>query len=141
MSPEYNEVLNEIIKGLVVIVVPVLLRIVHRLILKLEAWVESKTTNEVLKRIEHEAFEVVAAMEQAVAGPVKEAAADGKLSDEERQRIKRAALDTLRDRLKGLPAQFLPDFEKRLSDSLEAAVCKIGLVALPQNPPPAPGSK
>lgn len=140
MSPEYSEVLNEIIKGLVVIVVPVMLRIVHRLILKLEAWVESRTANETLKRIEHEAFEVVAAMEQAVAGPLKEATADGKLTDEEKQRIKRAALDTLRDRLKGIPAQFLPDLEKRMSDSLEAAVCKIGLVA-PQNPPPAPGSK
>ncbi len=139
MNAETTSLLTDALKLVLMASTPVLLALANSLARKLEAWLESKTTNETLKRIEHEAFEVVASIAQSVAEPIKEAAADGKLTDEERQRIKGIALDKLRERLGALPASILPDLEKRLSDSIEAAVCKIGLAK--SDPQPAPAAQ
>ncbi len=121
------EITSELLKLVIAAATPIVVVLIGKMARKIEAWIESKTTNETLRRIEHEAFEVVAAVGQSVADPIKETAADGKLTDEERQRIKTAALDTLKARLGDLPKSLLPDLQKRLSDAVEAAVLKIGI--------------
>lgn len=121
------ETANEMMKLVIAAATPIIVAIAGKLAAKISTWIESKTTNETLRRIEHEAFEVVAAVGQAVATPIKEASADGKLTDEERQRIKNTALDALKSRLGDLPKSLLPDLQNRLSDAVEAAVLKIGI--------------
>lgn len=111
---------NEIATALIVALVPVALPLIGRLYWWIATWIEAQITNQRLQRIAHETAEVVAAIGQSVAGPIKEAAVDGKLSDEEKQRLKRIALDALRLRLADLPARLIT--EQRLSDAIEAAV-------------------
>jgi hypothetical protein len=127
MSPEYASALSEILKAMLIAATPIVVALLQKLAKKIEAWIDAQTTNETLKRIEHEALDTVAAVGQSVADPIKEAAADGKLTDEEKQRIKRIALDTLKARVSSVPAALLPDLEKRLSDAVESAVMRLGL--------------
>lgn len=112
--------LNEIVTAVIVALVPVALPLIGRLYWWVATWIESHITNQRLQRVAHEAAEVVSAIGQSMAGPIKEAAADGKLSDEDKQRLKRCALDALRQRLADLPARLITD--QRLSDAIEAAV-------------------
>jgi hypothetical protein len=134
---DYNVLLTECIKALIIAAVPLVLALIARGYQWATAWIEAHTTNQYLLRIEHEAFQVVAAVGQSIAEPVKEALKDGKLDDIERQRIKTIALDALRARLAGLPAQLLSD--QRLSDAIEAAVPRAKAVA--SVPLPAPASR
>lgn len=117
---DYNVLLTEVIKALVIALVPVLTVLVGRLYCWLVAWIEAHTTNQHLLRIEREAFAVVAAVGQSIADPLKEALKDGKLDDTERQRLKMIATDALKARLAGLPAQLLTP--QRISDAIEAAI-------------------
>ena len=127
MNAETSAVLTDLLKIAVTVSAPILIALVKKLATKLEAWIEAQTTNETLKRIEHEAFDTVSAVGQAVADPIKEAAADGKLTDEEKQKIKGIALDKLKSRLGSIPSALLPDLEKRLADAVESAVMRLGI--------------
>lgn len=115
-------VLSEILKAAAIAALPAFFGLVAALFSALRAWIEANTRSTWLQVINREALEVVAAVAQTVAGPTKEAAADGKLSGEDAQRIKQIALDTLRTRLALIPAHLFPDLEKRLSDAVEASV-------------------
>lgn len=116
-------VLSEILKGALIASIPAFFGVISALFTLFRAWVEAHTKSVYLQVIAREALDVTSAVAQTVAGPLKEAAEDGKLSDSDKQRIKQIALDALRNRLLGiLPKDMFPDLDKRLSDAIEASV-------------------
>lgn len=145
---DLNQTLTEIIKTIIVVGTPIAMWMAAKLWVWLCAWIDAHTQNQYLLRIAHEAEQVVAAMAQSMAGPIKEAAADGKLTDEEKQRIKSSAMDALRQRLMGyIPSALLTD--TRLGQAIEASVSgtkpieatMTGIRGNTENPQPAPVSQ
>jgi hypothetical protein len=134
-----NYILNELLKAVIVVGVPIALSLATAAYGWVKDWVKSHTTNQYLLRIGHEAAQIVAAMGQSMAGPMKDAAADGKLTEAEMQRVKGAALDALRSRLAGLPAELITDV--KLGQAIEAAVGNTKLPAASVVPPVAPVSR
>jgi hypothetical protein len=130
-----SEVTSEILKAVVIALVPAAFGLVAWIASHLKAWIEANVKNALLKRIANEALEVVGAVSQSISEPAKEAAKDGKLTDDEKARIKALAVDALMKRLKDIPAHILPDLAARASDAIEAAV------KATKNPPQAQPSK
>jgi hypothetical protein len=113
-----EEIKHAVIAG----AVPVLVTLIGWGLSMLRAWLEAKIKNEWAQRIAAEAFQVVGAVAQAVGDDLKESTKDGKLSEDEKQRLKGIAVNALRDRLKDVPKHVFPDLESRMSDAIEAAV-------------------
>jgi hypothetical protein len=127
---DWQAMTTECIKVLAMAAAPFLLALVARAYQWIVVWIEAHTTNQYLLRIEREAFTVVAAVAQSIAEPLKESLKDGKLDDAERQRLKTIAMDALKARLVGLPANMLSD--QRLSDAIEAAIPQAKAAATPR---------
>jgi hypothetical protein len=100
-------------------------------------WLKSKTKNEqvqgALDIANDVTMTVVMALQQTMAGPLKAAASDGKLTDDEKTQLKRAAIDALKQaygesglkelqKILGLGEDALMSF---LVAKLEAAVLNI----------------
>jgi uncharacterized protein YktB (UPF0637 family) len=102
--------------------IPVVVTLIGWALSMLRSWLQAKIANEYAQRIAAEAFQVVGAVAQAIGDDLKESAKDGKLSEEEKQRLKRLALETLKERLRDVPKHLFPDLEARMSDAIEAAV-------------------
>jgi len=134
---EWNTVLTETLKALLIASIPALAAVVASLWGYLKAWIEAQTRNQWLLVIEREAFQVVAAVGQSMVSALKEKTADGSLSPEDCQHVKTVALDTLKARLSAIPRAMFPDLEKRLADAVEAAVP----AAKAANPTSSPVSK
>jgi len=104
-------------------------------------WLVSKTKSEVAGRVSDLAFQVVLEIQQTVAAKIREAAADGVITAEEKAAIKEAALDVLRSRVgaKGITEikavlGYPPDqIDGFLGGLIESAVFKLKLMT-----PPAP---
>ena len=134
-----NQILNELLKAVIVVGVPIFLSLVTAAYGWLKTWVKAHTTNQYVLRIGHESAVVVGAVGQSVAQPLKDAAADGKLTAEEMQRVKGIALDALKARLVGLPAELITD--TKLGQAIEAAVGATKMPAASVVPPVAPVSR
>lgn len=113
-----EEIKHAVIAG----AVPVLVMLIGWAFSWVRAWLEAKIKNEWAQRIAAEAFQVVGAVAQAVGDDLKESAKDGKLSEDEKNRLKGIAMNALRDRLRDVPKHVFPDIESRMSDAIEAAV-------------------
>lgn len=144
-----NEFLNELLKALLAAMVPVLATILGLLARKLLAWIESKTTNEYLKTVEHEAEEIVLAIDSEIVSGAKQAVADGTITPAELEevfaRAKNKALELLQNRLKTYPAQIAQKVGAKASEVIEAQLAKqkaIGSIIspAPSNPQRAPAS-
>jgi hypothetical protein len=133
-----SEVTSEALKCILIAAMPYIVSLIGRLFSYVREYIEASTRNQWLLAIEKEAFEVVAAIGQKTAGPLKEAAADGKLTDEEKNRLKQIAMDELQARLKGIPMRLFPDLVGKLGHAIEAAVPQAKVL---QNPPQAQPSK
>lgn len=134
---DWNAILNEALKAVITVAIPVASVAAGWAWMKVQAWIDANVTNQTLLRIAHEAEVVVGALGQSVGGPLKEGAADGKLTDEEKQRIKSAAIDCLKTRLADLPSRFITD--AKLHQAIENAVGAAKAAPAPKaEQPPAP---
>ena len=113
-----DEIKNAVIAG----AVPVVVMLIGWAFSWFRAYLQSKIKNETLRRISAEAFEVVAAVGQAIGDDLKEAGKDGKLSEDEKAMLKTKAMNALMARLKDIPAHVIPDLGERVSEAIEAAV-------------------
>ncbi len=134
---DWSQLLSDVLKAALVAAVPAIMAMVGSLFGYLKAYIEANTKNAYLQVIEREAFEVVSALGQATVGPMKAAAADGKLTPEEIKQVKDVAIAELRARLKNIPSHLFPDLLGRIGHAVESAVAQ----TKPVNPPSAPASK
>jgi hypothetical protein len=135
---DYHQLLSDVLKAALIASVPVIMALVTAALGWLKAWIDANVKNVYLQVISNEALEVVSAIMQKTSQPIKDAAVDGKLSDEEKAKIKQIAIDELMARLKGIPAHIFPDLMGRVGHAIEAA---IPVAKALQNPQSAPVSK
>lgn len=119
-----NDVLTEIIKGVTALAVPVLAAVFLQVLHLLKSWIEVKIKNQVIARISQEALDVVLFVAQSIGDDFKEAAKDGKLTEDEKAKLKNIAVDALKRRLSDIPAKLFPDIEKRIEEAIESAIKK-----------------
>jgi len=121
---DWHTLLNDIIKAVVIAAIPALTGLVALAFSWLREYAKTHIQNAILQRITNEAFEVVLAVGQAIGDDFKKAAADGKLSEDEKATLKTRAINALKLRLIDIPKHLLPNLETRLSEAIEAAVAK-----------------
>lgn len=133
-----NEILNELLKALTVALIPVVATLAGLLAKKALAWLESKTTNEYLKTVEHEAEEIVLALDAEIVSTAKQAASDGVITQAELAeafaRAKNKALELLQIRLKNYPAKIAAQVASKASEVIEAQITKQKANGSIQNP-------
>lgn len=130
--------MNDMLQGVLAIVVPVLATMIGRALVALLREAEARTANAWIQRIEREAQEVVLAVSQTYSDALKAAAADGKLTAEECATAKAQALALLRDRLVNIPAALLAG--DKLGTAIEAAVLDTLVHSRPRPAPVAESS-
>lgn len=96
--------------------------VVIKISLLIKNLIEQKIKEQFLARIFNEALETVIYVSQTVGDYMKEAAKDGKLSEDEKATLKKLAVDSLKRRLADIPSKFIPDLQKRIEEAVEAAV-------------------
>lgn len=124
-----NEVLDQVIKALLVTVVPA---VVAWLCSWVREWAKAHVSNENLKAFLMEVDDTVAYLKQQLSDPWKAAAADGKLTEAEKAQLKERAVEILKERLKHLPERFLT--KERIEAAIEAAVGRNKPTVDPQKP-------
>lgn len=134
---DYHQILSDVLKAALIAAVPAIMAAITAALGWLRSWLEANTKNQWLLIIEREAFEVVAAIQQKTAQPIKDAASDGKLSDEEKKRIQDIAIAELQARLKDIPKHLFPDLVGRIGHAIEAAVPAAKALQNPQSAQPS----
>ncbi|MBF0406702.1 MAG: hypothetical protein HQM10_05070 [Candidatus Riflebacteria bacterium] len=139
-----QEILNEVIKVVIIVMIPIVGKILNILVGKLIEWVESKTHNENLKTLEHEAGEVILAVEGNIVSGARKAFSDGKITQQELEDIyidaKHIATNQIKERLKTFPGIFAASVEGKLTDLVEAQLIKQKTIGAIVNPRPAQSS-
>lgn len=130
---------SEILQAVLTAAIPVIITLAGYLLKLIREWALAHIRGQWLQIIATEAFDVVAYVQQEIAIPAKEAAADGKLDETEKARIKAVALSALEKRLRDIPAHLFPDLAVRLGQAIEAAVPMAKAAAV--NPQSGPVSK
>jgi hypothetical protein len=133
---EWSGVMVDVVQGLI----PVLMAALAWAGVKIATWINAKTKNEYLKgvllRLNDAVLAAVRETEQTVVTQLKAAAADGKLTDDEKRDVKRAAFESVKahfgskgvaevGQVLGLSEDAL---EKMIGARLEAAVHDMKLV-------------
>ena len=133
-----NSVLDQILKGILIALGSAAPAVIAWACSWLKTYIEAHVSNAHLKTLLLEADDVVAFINQRMADDMKAAAADGKLTDEEKASLKAKATELIKERLKGLPAKYLTT--ERIDAAIEAAVNRNRSTVNPPTVPPSPSA-
>ena len=139
MNIDWNSILNSALVAVVAAVVPIITAGLIHLISAAVAWFAAKKDESWFMRAGWIVADAVLATSQTLGDELKEAAKDGKFSEEEKARLFSHAKDLAMKNLGQVPGRILPMLESWLRAKIEAELAKLKILQKigPASLPPA----